>query len=325
MSGRFDVKRNCIHALKISVAAIAAILLAEALNLQFAVSAGIVAILSVAFTKRETIRTAVSRFLAMAVALVIAVACFNLIGYDRYGFFAYLVLFIIVCRFMKWDNAMAMDSVLISHFLTLKAMGVPELTNEIGLFVIGVGIGIVANLFIRPKKDYMARMKEETDALIKQALHRMSLRIMNPDMEGYDGSCFETLTKTIDEASALAHLNYMNRLTSDGREDIEYIAMREKQADTLYEIYKHLSKIETVPVTAEMLSEFLEKVSVEYSMDNTVEGLLKDFDELNTHVKEMPLPTDRAEFEDRARLFAVMRGMEDFMKLKHEYVLNTKH
>ena len=123
MTTQFNVKRNCIDALKISIAAIVAILLAEAFKLQFAVSAGIVAILSIAFTKRETIQTAVNRFLAFAVALVIAVACFNLIGYDRYGFFAYLFLFIGVCRFMRWDNAMAMDSVLISHFLTLKAMG----------------------------------------------------------------------------------------------------------------------------------------------------------------------------------------------------------
>ena len=320
---RFDIKRNCIQAIKIALAAIIAILLADALNLQFAVSAGIVAILSVAFTKRETIQTAVNRFLAFAVALVIAAACFNLIGYDRYGFFAYLVLFIGVCRFMGWDNALAMDSVLISHFLTLKAMGATELTNEIGLFVIGVGIGIAANLFIRPKKDYMAKMKDETDALMKKALHRMSLRIVNPAMDDYDGSCFITLRKTLDEASALAHLNYMNQLTSRNKEDIEYIAMREEQSDTLYEIYKHLRGIQTVPNTAEMLSRFFEKVSVEYSMENTVDGLMAEYDELNTHMKEMPLPKDREEFEDRARLFAVMRGIGDLLYIKHIYVLKA--
>ena len=313
------IRNNLLRAVKISVAAIAAILLAELLGLQFAVSAGIVAVLSVAFTKRETMQTAWSRFVAFAVALLIAAACFNLIGYDNIGFFVYLAAFIAVCQFKGWHSAMAMDSVLISHFLSLKNMGVDALTNEIGLFMIGVGAGIVANIFLHKDVDYMKKMKQETDELMKRALHRMSLRIMDPNMEGYDGSCFETLAKTIDDASALARLNYMNQLSKKDTDDIDYIAMREKQSDTLYEMFKHLSKIETVPVTAGLLSDFFERVSQQYSMDNTVEGLLEDFGELDAKMKEMPLPTDRCEFEDRARLFALMRGLEEFLNLKKEY------
>jgi len=313
-------ENNLLRAIKISVAAIAAVLLAEALHLQFAVSAGIVAVLSVAFTKRETLQTAWSRFVAFAVALIIAAGCFNLIGYDNIGFFVYLAIFIVICQSMGWHSAMAMDSVLISHFLSLKNMGIEALTNEILLFVIGVGAGIIANIFLHKNTDYMKKMKQETDELMKRALHRMSLRIMNPLMEGYDGSCFETLSKTIDDASALARLNYMNQLSKKDTDDIEYISMREKQSDTLYEMFKHLSKIETVPMTAGLLSEFFEKVSEQYSMDNTVEDLLKDFAVLDAKMKEMPLPTDRCEFEDRARLFAVMRGLEEFLNLKRDYV-----
>ena len=314
------IGNNLFRAVKISVAAIAAILLAELVGLQFSVSAGIVAILSVAFTKRETLQTAWSRFVAFAVALVIAAVCFNLIGYDNIGFFVYLAVFIVICQFMGWHSAMAMDSVLISHFLSLKNMGLEALTNEIGLFVIGVGAGIAANIFLRKDVDSMQRMKQETDELMKRALHRMSLRIMDPHMEGYDGSCFEKLSRTIDDASALARLNYMNQLSKKDTDDIEYIAMREKQSDTLYEMFKHLSKIGTVPVTAGLLSEFFEKVSEQYSMDNTVEGLLKDFGELDAKMKDMPLPADRCEFEDRARLFAVMRGLEEFLITKKDYV-----
>ncbi|MCR5754056.1 MAG: hypothetical protein K6G30_04470 [Acetatifactor sp.] len=323
MSVKFDKKKNITHAVKISLAAIIAILLAEALHLQFAVSAGIVAILSVAFTKRETIQTARNRFIAFALALIIAAVCFNLFGYSHFGFFVYLIMFIVICQFMGWNSAMAMDSVLISHFLTLKNMGIQALSNEIALFIIGVGIGIFSNLFLHKDTDYMAKMKQETDALIKQALHRMSLRIMNPQMVDYDGSCFETLRKTITEASAQAHANYMNQLSKDDVEDIEYIAMRDKQSDILYEMYKHLCKIETVPVTAELLSDFFERVSTQYSMENTVEGLLNDFRKLDRQMKEMPLPVQRKEFEDRARLFTIMRGMEEFLNLKKEYMMKN--
>jgi len=314
------IGNHILRAVKISVAAIVAILVAELFNLQFSVSAGIVAVLSVAFTKKETLQTAWNRLLAFAIALGIAAVCFNLIGYDNIGFFVYLAVFIVICQFVGWHSAMAMDSVLISHFLLLKNMDIEALANEAGLFVIGVGAGIVANIFLHKDSDYMAKMKRETDDLMKRALHRMSLRIMNPAMEGYDGSCFETLSKTLDDASALARLNYMNSLSKKDTEDVEYIAMRERQSDTLYEMFKHLSKIETVPVTAGLLSDFFEKVSQQYSMDNTVEGLLKDFERLDAQMKEMPLPTGRSEFEDRARLFAVMRGLEEFLKIKKDYV-----
>ncbi|MBO6206339.1 MAG: hypothetical protein J6O73_05310 [Lachnospiraceae bacterium] len=317
------LKKNFIHALKVTLTAIVTILIAEGMHLQFSVSAGIVAILSVAFTKRETIKTARDRFAAFTAALVIAALCFYMIGFDLYGFFVYLLLFILLCQFMGWNSAMAMDSVLISHFLTFQNMEPASLSNEVMLFLIGVGGGIIANLFLHKDAYYMKQMRQETDELMKHALHRMSLRIMDPDLEGYDGSCFDTLNRTIDEAYALARLNYLNQVSKEDTKDMEYISMREKQADTLYEMYKHIRQINTVPVTAEILSAFFEKVSEQYSMENTVEDLLKDFEKLNAEMQERPLPAERHEFEDRARLFAIMRGMEEFLKIKKEYVVSS--
>ena len=85
------LKKNLIHAIKVTLTAVLAIVIAEGLHLQFSVSAGIVAILSVAFTKRETIKTARDRFAAFAAALLIAALCFHTIGFDLHGFFVYLL------------------------------------------------------------------------------------------------------------------------------------------------------------------------------------------------------------------------------------------
>ena len=62
------MKSILANTIKIAVAAILAILCAQALKLDFAVSAGIVAILSVQPTKKETLQTALARLLAFAVA-----------------------------------------------------------------------------------------------------------------------------------------------------------------------------------------------------------------------------------------------------------------
>ena len=92
---RSETGRNLLHAVKISSAAVIAVLLARALGLENAVSAGIVAVLSVAFTKKETLETARNRFLAFIAALLICALCFYTIGFSLPGFFVYLVLFII--------------------------------------------------------------------------------------------------------------------------------------------------------------------------------------------------------------------------------------
>ena len=125
----FLMKSILTNTVKITVAAVLAILFAQALKLDFAVSAGIVAILSVQLTKKEPLRTALARLLAFAVVLLISITLFNLMGFTLPVFFLYLLIFILVCQWRKWISAMAMDSVLISHFLSFGKTDPAEIKN----------------------------------------------------------------------------------------------------------------------------------------------------------------------------------------------------
>ena len=125
----FSMKSIASNTIKISIAAILAILCAHALKLDFAVSAGIVAILSVQPTKKETLRTALARFFAFAAALVISVTLFKTLGFTVPVFFLYLTIFILLCQWRNWISAMAMDSVLISHLLSFGRAGFTEIKS----------------------------------------------------------------------------------------------------------------------------------------------------------------------------------------------------
>ena len=309
-----------INTLKISVAAVLAILLAMGLRLEFAVSAGIVAILSVQPTKKETLRTALSRFLAFAVALVISVLLFNLLGFTLYVFFIYLALFILVCQWRGWTSAMAMDSVLISHFLNFGKTGPAEIINEILLFVIGVGFGILVNIFLHKKTNYIEELKAQTDEKIKLVLHRMSLRILNPDFADYDGSCFASLNESLFTAKKQAEENFNNQFTIKDTYDTHYLLMRENQTRVLYEMFKCVRQIKTVPATAQMVADFLEKVSVEYHKDNDVQSLLAELSEIMEKMKAVPLPKTRLEFEDRANLFMLLERAKEFLEIKRGFL-----
>ena len=316
------MKSILTNTVKITVAAVLAILCAQALKLDFAVSAGIVAILSVQPTKKETLRTALARLLAFAVALVISITLFNLLGFKVLVFFLYLLIFILVCQWRKWISAMAMDSVLISHFLSFGKTGPAEIKNEILLFVLGVAFGILVNLLLHKKTDYIEELKKQTDNQIKQALHRMALRIQNPALaDYYNGSCFVSLNESIFTAKKQAEENYNNQFSKKDTFDSCYLDMREKQTRILYEMFKAARALHTTPTTAALLSDFLEKVSNEYHKDNDVKALLEELALIHDKMKAHPLPQTRTEFEDRANLFILMERLKEFLQIKHDFMI----
>ena len=308
-----------VNTIKIAGAAMIAIFIAVAMKVEFAVSAGVVAMLTIQPTKKETIKIALGRFVAFITALLIAYGSFTLFGYGMEAFMIYLVLFVLVCQIFRWYSAMAMNSVLISHFLTFGVMNGETLRNEIILFCIGVGVGIIANLHLHKNVNDMERLKEETDAQIKKILSRMSQRILDRDISDYNGDCFLILGNSIRRAKNVAEENFNNQFGSKDVYDREYIAMREKQCEVLYEMYKNVRTIETTPITAGKISAFLSRMAEVYHKNNTGKELLEQFEELDEGMKHQPLPVERKEFEDRAKLYGLLRHIEEFIKLKIEF------
>ena len=306
--------------IKIVLAAIAAILIAQVLKLEFAVSAGIVAILTIQPTKRETISTALGRLYAFAAAMVIAFVSFQMLGFTVPAFFVYLTIFILLCQIFKWYNAMAMNSVLISHFITLGAMNVATISNEVLIFVIGVGMGVLANLHLHKRTDYMEHLTKAADEQIVKILSRMSERVLNKDITDYNGDCFKELERRIDEAKHVAGENFNNQLDDTDTFDMEYIAMREKQCVVLYEMYKNVRSLNTSPITAGKIASFLQNIATVFEKGNDCRELLNQLAELDLYMDKQPLPMNREEFEDRARLFILLRNIEEFLCIKIEFM-----
>ena len=317
-----NMKNILFHTIKIAGAAILSMFLATALSLDFAVSAGIVTILTIQPTKRETLQTAAGRLLAFVVALLLAFGCFSLLGYTLPAFMLYLLLFVFICQILGWHSSITMNSVLISHFLTFKIMNFHSVSNEILIFIIGVGMGILANLHLHKNTDYILKLQQETDEQIKQILEKMSQRILNQDVSDYNEKSFRELKFSILKAAAQADQNYKNQLKDNDTYDIDYIRMREQQYHVLYEMYKNARTLETTPITAKIVSDLFLEISLNYHRDNTAVELLEHFYAIQKEMKEKPLPTLRKEFEDRARLFILLSYTEEFLKIKQEFMCN---
>ena len=291
--------------------AVFSILVAQVLHLDFAISAGIVAILTIQPSKRETFSTAIARFYGFVIAIVISFICFKIFGITTLGFFVYLAIYVFICQKFRWYSAIAMNSVLISHFLSIGLMNFQTIVNESLIFLIGVLFGILVNLHLHKNTKEMNRLKNLLTKQIQKIINRMSQRIIDQNLQYYDGKCFIQLNKDFYLAKEIADVNYKNQLKKDDSE-IKYLENLGNQIGILYEMYKRVKNIKTQPSTAKIISDFLQKVSEEYPIKNN-ELLLKEFNSLWKEMKNRPLPQTRQEFEDRAELFTLLELIAEFL------------
>lgn len=313
-------KNQLIKSIKIAVAAVLSIALAGELGLAYSASAGIITVLSIQNTKRETFKSARNRGLAFVAALVIAGLCFGILDFTLWAFVVYLFLFALLCLWRGWVEALAMDSVLITHFLAEGSMSPGWVLNEILLFLIGTGMGIMINLHLHRKEEEFDRLALAVDEQIKGILKRMSQWLLVEDKTEYNSNCFLTLQKSLEEAKLCAAANYNNALLEQDAGELDYIRMREQQCVVLQEIYQNIKAIVFLPKQAEQVAGLLAQIEQGFHKDNTVISLLEDLEQLLSDMKQQKLPESREEFEARAILFYILMQIKKLLGLKREFI-----
>lgn len=315
-------KTPFFKSIKIALAAIVGIALAAELKLPNSATAGLITILSIRNTKRETVKSAVNRALAYVCALLIAGCSFSLLDFTLWGFACCLFLFSMVCIFLGWGECLSVNAVLMSHFLLAGNMKAELLWSETLLLIIGSALGILVNLHLHKKGAEFDRLAEEVDNQIKGILHRMSEWLPKEDKSKYTSDCFAKLEAALEEARKCAAENYNNTFRSEDSFELDYITMRERQSIILKEIYKNIVRIQYLPKQANQVAAILDEIEQAYHRENTVEGLLKKLDGLFLEMEKEPLPVNRQEFEARAILFYILMQIKNLLEVKREFVLD---
>jgi uncharacterized membrane protein YgaE (UPF0421/DUF939 family) len=313
---------HILKAFKIALAAVLSILTANLLGLDYAITAGIITVLSIQNTKRETLQTARDRGLAFLYALILSYLCFRWLDFSVIAFILYLFLFAFLCLSAGWGQAIAMDSVLISHFLTEQRFDSAMVVNELLVFAVGTLYGILINLHLRKKEVEFDRLSKLVDDEIKGIIHRMAENIRQEDKTNYHSDCFVRLEDKIHLAKECALRNWNNTLWSQSAYELDYIRMRENQSRVLKNIYDSIVRITMLPAQTMQVAAFFEEIEAQYHRDNNVEELLRLLEKMLSDMKRETLPQSREEFEARALLFYTLMQLEEFLTLKNKFVLS---
>lgn len=314
------MRETVAKGIKISFACAMSILTAMVLGLENAITAGIITILSIGDTKMATFRVAGKRSLGFLCSMALAAVCFYGIGFSTLGFVVYILCFILVCLLLNWQEAITINAVLVSHIWFTQCFSLELFLNELLLFIIGIGFGILINLLLRKNNREFEALAEEVDTAIKEILIQMSRQILIEEEQVFRAEAFLELKEKIAKAELCAMQNYDNTLLNKSIYELEYVEMRQKQGMVLEEIYKSICMIEMLPRQVHAVGEFLRQVAEEYHRDNDVENLLQKLNSVFESMKIQELPHSREEFEARAVLYYLLKQMEEFLRLKNEFV-----
>lgn len=308
-----------IKLLKISVGSAASIFLAGIIGLESGTSAGIITLLTIQDTSKETIIISIKRVYAFLLATALSYAVFHLVGYHAVSYGIFLFLFIACCKPLHLSAAVSTNAVLVTHYLLAKDMPLTLIGNEALLLFIGAGIGTLFNLYM-PGNVREIRITQQTlEEDLRTILFRMSEYIKKEDKSDYTGSCFDKLSADLSEGKKQAYAYMNNTFFQESKYFIEYMNMREQQCTVLRDIYKKVINIHKIPAQAEQISSFIYQIGTSFGESNNAKDLLENLSELLAQMKNSSLPVTREEFENRAVLYAILMDLDYFLQLKKEF------
>lgn len=306
-------KTDAFKILKLSLGSSLAIFIASIFNLQYSIVAGVITLLVVKDTKRETVVDAIGKLLGFVICTVYSYLCFNILGFNLYSFSIYILLIISTCFILKIRYVIAMCVVISSHYLLQESMSLYWILNETGLFIIGAGIGIIINMFMLSNIEQIYNGQERLQKEVSTILIDIASTIVNPNKESDYEEHLDRLNILINKSTKAAYENLNNNLLSDTRFFLEHMEIIKSQKDILTTLYNLALQLNYVPYQGYIIAEFINKIGNTSFETNTVNLLLEDLEDIFKDMKSQPLPKNRDEFENRAILFLCLTELKKFL------------
>ncbi len=305
--------------LKTGIGAAIAMIIASQLGLEYSVAAGIITILSIQNTKKQSFKIALQRVIAFLIALFVSFIVFRMIGYNPLAFGIFLLIFIPLTVRFNLEQGIVVNSVLITHFLVQKTINLFWIRNELELMLIGVGVALFLNFYMPSIEEQIRKDQIYIDESIKSILFQMSRALKKNDISIKEQSIFNELEEILYVAKERAYNNLNNYFLLDTRYYVEYVEMRLQQFKILKRMKSHFQRFFISYEQTIMIANFTEKVAECFHEENTAENLLQQTGILREEFRNMSLPNTREEFENRAMLFQFLNDLEQFLIVKNEF------
>ena len=304
--------------IKLILATCLACLVASFLDLSSAVSAGIIALLSLSDTRRSTLKLAHNRFFSMILALTIGVLAFQLLGFHLWSLGLYLALYIPIAYKMGLEIGITPSSVLVGHLLVQESISLTLLINEFLLFAIGTGFALLVNLYMPSGEEEISHYYTLVEEKLKNILLRFNYYLSRGDGRN-KAQLVDELDSLLKEALRLVYLDHSNHLFHQTDYHIHYFEMRQSQSRILRNMAQQINTCQLAASETLILAQLFSKIAGQLSQTNPASSLLNDIERFLEVFRNRSLPKTREEFETRATLLQLLREAKTFIQVKVDF------
>ncbi len=301
--------------LKTVIGTVLSMYIAAHFDLKYASAAGIITILSLQSTRKQSLRFAGKMFGAFLLALIVATLLFTRLGYTPLVFGLFLLLFIPLSVRFNVQQGIVVSAVLVSQLLIEKTNDVSFIINQISLMGIGVSIAFFLHLYV---PSFERKIKEEQAAIetmFRQILLNMAYSLREQVVSIKEQEHFTRLEASLQQGREFANKNSNNSFSSNAGDYSRYMSIRSQQFYTLQRMRKHFERLSFSYTQTHLIADFTSEVA-ETFLSTPNEKKLAALNKLRTAFTTMDLPQNRAEFENRGMLYQFLNDMEEFLRLE---------
>ncbi|MGM9927392.1 MAG: aromatic acid exporter family protein [Bacillus sp. (in: firmicutes)] len=303
---------------KTAIGVTLAISIAQLLQLNSFPSAGIITILCIQVTKKQSLRAAFSRFFACLIAMVYSFVFFEGIAFHPVVIGLMLLVFIPTTVIAGVKDGVVTSSVIILHIYSAGHVTVALVLNELCLIVVGVVVALLMNLYMPSLEKQFQQYQEEIESDFAFIFKKMAQYIRTRE-SNWDGTELLRVTDHISQAKLLAFRNVENHVRRNDDVYYTYFKMREKQFEV---IERMLPLVASLPKTSEyheMIANFMEDLANHIHPYNTSHIYLRKLEEMEAELQQMALPKSREEFNGQAAIIDLVKELEKYIILKSVY------
>jgi uncharacterized membrane protein YgaE (UPF0421/DUF939 family) len=309
--------------IKMSLASVLAILLAELFSLNYPITAGILAVLSIQLTRTDSINLAIKRFVNAVIGIALFTVFFIVFGYAVYVFVLVTVLFIAASFATKLEIGIVPTLVLTSHLLLFGTFDWFMILNSVLLIGIAGIVSLMLNLvYPLNSKKALSGFSEDIDTLIIKDLR--ALATLLKQLDHLEESRYQHVEIRSKLKSMLKEAELVNKdiLFDQDRQLMSYIKMRYAQMKRIHRIYTLASHIKKSHPYATLLAEYVDNLSSDIGRADKASEQLDKLHTLLEDYRQKPLPKTREAFETRALLYQMIFELETFLEEKIQYHKN---
>lgn len=312
-------------AFKMSISATIALLIGNALGLQYATVGAVIAILSIQDTRKKALIISYKRIIACSMGILLSVMLYSLLGNGTLIFGLFLIVLIPLTSRLKAQEGMVPSVVLSTHFLVANNITIELIFNEVLLMIIGIGVAAIANIFMPSLEDKFKDDKEWIEEHYRIIINKMSKSLITHAVDIDEQKLINEVEKRLYASKETAYKIVNNHFFKSSSYYTDYINMRINQFDTIKRMRLHFQRFNIPVEQMNVMADFTLCVSENISEMNDCKSLLMDLEILRIEFKKMELPKTREEFESRAQLLQFLNDMEEFLLIKRNFFTTMKN